>query len=96
MEFITKEHLFHKWEEKQVLKLSDLVQAIEEEFNVAVQLEGDDVGELDVHALANDPDVTRQIRMSREDREKGRIYSGEDGLHFLRQEIEEFECESDV
>jgi ribosomal protein L7/L12 len=93
MKFITAEQLYDKLKEKRVLQLFDLVKVIEEEFEVSVRVEGNELDDLDVKALAEDPDVIRQIRASREDRKAGRTYTGEEGLEFLRQQIREFERE---
>lgn len=43
--------------------------------------------EEDIMAIANDPDVLRQIRMSQQDRENGREYVQGDGLEFLQGRI---------
>jgi ribosomal protein L7/L12 len=93
MKFITAEQLYDRLKEKQVLQLSDLLKVIEEEFDVSILVEESELVDLDVKALAEDPDVIRQIRVSREDRKVGRTYTGEAGLDFLRQQIREFERE---
>lgn len=96
MKFITAEQLYDKFKEKRLVELSDLLKVIEEEFDVSVRVEGGDLDEFDVKALAEDPDVIRQIQDSREDRKAGRTYTGEAGLEFLRQQIRNFERERET
>ncbi|PWI57508.1 hypothetical protein [Sulfoacidibacillus thermotolerans] len=95
MKFITTEQLYDKFKAKHVLQLSDLVKMIEEEFDVSVRIE-EHADELDVKGLSEDADVIRQVRASREDRKAGRTYTGEQGLDYLRQQIREFERESNL
>lgn len=96
MKFITAEQLYDKLKKKQVLELSDLVKVIEEEFDVSVRIESEREEEIDVQSLVKDPDVIRQVRESRQDREAGRTYSGEKGLEYLRQQIRKFERETNL
>ena len=42
----------------------------------------------DIMEIGRDPDVLRQIRMSQQDRENGRIFEQEDGLKYLRERIQ--------
>lgn len=91
MKFITTEQLFDKFKEKKILELSDFLNLIEEEFDVSLRVEGGNEDNIDVKALAEDPDIIRQVKASREDRKSGRTYTGEKGLEILREKIREIE-----
>lgn len=58
--------------------------------------ERDDLHQLDVASLAEDADLIRQVELSREDREHGRIFGKEAGLDYLRSKVKEFEHEQNV
>jgi hypothetical protein len=45
--------------------------------------------QIEVDYLAKDEDLIRQVEKSREDRRKGRLYSKEQGLEYLRNRFEE-------
>ena len=63
------------------------IQLIEDEFKVSLVVEeSPDVDE--IISIGEDPDVLRQIRMSQQDREHGRIFGQENGLKYLREKIQ--------
>ena len=95
MKFITSEQLFDKFKNKDRLQLSDFVQWIEDEFEVNLVVE-EPMDDADVRGLAEDKDVIRQIKASREDRKAGRILNQENGLDYLRDRIQEFEREQNL
>lgn len=47
--------------------------------------------QVDVKVLAEDTDLIRQIKNSREDRQAGRVFDQESGLDYLRMKVEELE-----
>jgi hypothetical protein len=94
-QFITSEQLFDRLKGKQLLECHDLLRIVEEEFGVVVRVEKQE-DELDVNALANDPDLIRQVRASREARKAGRTFNEQKGLEFLRRHSREIERESNV
>jgi len=49
-------------------------------------------GQLDIETLAQDQDLVRQIQKSRADRRNGRMYNKEQGLAYLRSQVDAFEC----
>ena len=74
-------------EGKTYVERTDLVQLIEDEFKVSLVVEeSPDVDE--IISIGEDPDVLRQIRMSQQDREHGRVFGQEDGLTYLRERIQ--------
>ena len=91
MKYITTNQLFDKFKHKEILELSDLVQAIKDEFDVNVWIEEQNADSLDIESLAEDYDLFHQIQQSRNDRESGRVFEQQAGLEYLRQKVEEFE-----
>jgi len=87
MKHMTAEELYDKLKGKPYVEWTDLVQAIGDEFHVNLVVEEIPDDE-DVIAIAEAPDVLRQIRMSKQDRENGRVYGQEDGLKYLRERIQ--------
>ncbi|QQK74962.1 hypothetical protein HUG15_04660 [Salicibibacter cibarius] len=94
MSFMTKDQLYQKLEDKQILEISDLVALIESEFNVSVKIEDGDQSGFNPSELAKDPNVIRQMEGSHEDINAGRTYTGEEGLEILEQAIRKHERES--
>lgn len=92
MKHMTAEELYDKLKGKPYVEWTDLVQVIGDEFHVNLVVE-ESPDEEDVIAIAEDPDVLRQIRMSEEDRENGRVYGKEDGLKYLQERIQGAERE---
>jgi len=90
MKFLTVEQLNDKLKNKKILNMSDLIQVIEEEFEVTISVHENEDSEINIEAIANDSDVMRQIKESKKDRIMGRIYTGEKGLEILQQKIEDF------
>lgn len=87
MKHMTVDELYDKLKGKTYVEWTDLVQLIEDEFNVSLVVEeSPDVDE--IIAIGEDPDVLRQIRMSQQDREHGRVFGPEDGLKYLRERIQ--------
>lgn len=91
MKYITTNQLFDKFKHKEILELSDLVQAIKDEFDVNVWIEEQNADILDIESLAKDDNLIHQIQQSRNDRESGRVFEQQAGLEYLRQKVEEFE-----
>lgn len=91
MRYITTNQLFDKFKHKEILELSDLIQAIKDEFDVKVWVEEKDSDSLDIEALADDTDLFHQIQQSHDDRKSGRVFDHQSGLEYLRDKIEEFE-----
>ena len=87
MEHMTVDELYDKLKDKPYVEWTDLVRLIEDEFQVSLVVE-ESPAEEDVEAIANDPDVLRQIRMSQQDRGNGRIYTQEAGLEYLKNKIQ--------
>lgn len=87
LEHMTIDELYDKLKGKPYVEWTDLVRLIEDEFQVSLVVE-ESPAEEDVEAIANDPDVLRQIRMSQQDRENGRIYTQEAGLEYLQNRIQ--------
>lgn len=87
MKQMTAEELYDKLKGKPYVEWMDLVQLIEDEFHVSLVVE-ESPDEEDLAAIAGDPDVLRQIRMSQQDRENGNVYGQEDGLKYLRDRIQ--------
>lgn len=87
MKHMTVDELYDKLKGKIYVEWTDLVQLIEDEFQVSLVVE-ESLNDDDIMAIAEDPDVLRQIRMSQQDRENGRVYGQEDGLEYLRERIQ--------
>jgi hypothetical protein len=79
--------LYDKLKGKPYVEWTDLVRLIEDEFHVSLVVK-ESPAEEDAKAIANDPDVLRQIRMSQQDRENGHIYAQEAGLEHLQNRIQ--------
>ena len=80
---MTVDELYDKLKGKPYVEWTDLVRLIEDEFQVSLVVE-ESPAEEDVEAIAHDPDVLRQIQMSQQDHENGRIYTQEAGLEYLQ------------
>ena len=91
MKSITTNQLFDKFKNKEFLEMSDLIQVIQDEFNVNVRIEEHSDNGLNVEALAEDANLLHQIQQSRDDRKSGRVYDHQAGLRYLQEKIEEFE-----
>src|SRR5665647_2045970 len=91
MKSITTNQLFDKFEHKEILEMSDLVQVLKDEFNVDVWIEEHNANGLDIGSLAEDTNLFHQIEQSRNDRRSGRVYDHQAGTEYLREKIEEFE-----
>lgn len=87
MKHMTAEELHNKLKGKPYVEWTDLVQVIGDEFHVHLVVE-ESPDDKDVIAIAEDPDVLLQIRMSKQDRESGRVYGQEDGLKYLREKLQ--------
>lgn len=87
LEHMTVGEMYDKLKNKPYMDWRDLVRLIEDEFQVRLVVE-ESPAEEDVEAIANDPDVFRQIRMSQQDRENGRIYTEEAGLEYLQNRVQ--------
>ncbi|RIV29258.1 hypothetical protein D2Q93_01440 [Alicyclobacillaceae bacterium I2511] len=84
---LTVDELYEKLKGKTYVEWTDLVQLIEDEFQVSLvvkRIPDDD----DIVAINGDPDILRQIRMSQQDWEHGRVFGPEDGLKYLRERIQ--------
>ena len=90
MKFLTVEQLNDKLKNKKILNMSDLIQVIEEEFEVTISVHANEESKINVEAIAKDSDIIRQIKESKKDRIMDRTYSGEKGLKFLQQKIKDF------
>ena len=90
MKFLTVEQLNDKLKNKKILNMSDLIQVIEEEFEVTISVQANEESKINVEAIAKDSDIIRQIKESKKDRIMNRTYSGEKGLKFLQQKIKDF------
>ncbi|KJS19409.1 MAG: hypothetical protein VR72_18720 [Clostridiaceae bacterium BRH_c20a] len=90
MKFLTVEQLNDKLKNKKILNMSDLIQVIEEEFEVTISVQANEESKINVEAIAKDSDIIRQIKESKKDRIMDRTYSGEKGLKFLQQKIKDF------
>lgn len=95
MKFMTTEQLYNKFKNKELVQLSDLVQVIEDEFHVNVIIEENE-DDIDLKEIAEDPNIVRQVKASREDRKAGRVYEQNDGLEYLRKRTQEFEREQNI
>ena len=96
MKSITTNQLFDKFKNKEFLEMSDLIQVIQDEFNVNVRIEEHSDNGLDIEALAEDANLLHQIQQSRDDRKSGRVYDHQAGLKYLHEKIEEFEREQNL
>ena len=96
MKSITTNQLFDKFKHKEMLEMSDLIQVIQDEFNVNVRIEEHIDNGLDIEVLAKDTNLLHQIEQSRDDRKSGRVYDHQAGLKYLREKTEEFELEQNV
>lgn len=84
MKHMTAEELYDRLKGKPYVEWTDLVQVIGDKFHINLVVE-ESPNDEDVMAIAEDPDVLRQIRMSKQDRENGRVYEQEDGLKYMRE-----------
>ena len=87
MKHMTVDELYDKLKGKAYVEWTDLVQLIEDEFQVSLVVEKSPDDD-EIISIAGDPDVLRQIRMSQQDREQGRVFGQEDGLKYLRERIQ--------
>lgn len=87
MKHMTVDELYDKLKGKTYVEWTDLVQLIEDEFQVSLVVEKSPDDD-DIVAIAGDPDILRQIRMSQQDRENARVFGQEDGLKYLRERIQ--------
>ena len=87
MKHMTVDELYDKLKGKTYVELTDLVQLIEDEFQVSLVVEKSPDDD-DIVAIAEDPDILRQIRMSQQDRENGCVFGQEAGLKYLRERIQ--------
>ena len=87
MKHMTVDELYDKLKGKTYVEWTDLVQLIEDEFQVSLVVEKSPDDD-DIMEIGRDPDVLRQIRMSQQDRENGRIFEQEDGLKYSRERIQ--------
>jgi hypothetical protein len=83
LKYISIDQFQQAFESKKLIGLDDLVQLIEEQFNVLVSIEHQ-ATDIDVKKLANDKDLIRQIKSSYEDIQAGRVYSDEEGIEYMR------------
>lgn len=79
-----------------MLDISDLIQVIEDEFDVNVWIEEQIVDSLDIKSLAEDATLFQQIQQSRDDRKSDRVFEQQAGLDYLREKTEVFEREQKV
>lgn len=79
-----------------MLDISDLIQVIEDEFDVNVWIEEQIVDSLDIKSLAEDANLFHQIQQSRDDRKSDRVFEQQAGLDYLRKKTEVFEREQKV
>ncbi|HZK54317.1 MAG TPA: hypothetical protein VFC84_09015 [Desulfosporosinus sp.] len=93
MKTISTNQLLDRLKHKEILEMSDLIQVIQDEFNVDVRIEEHIDNGLDINALAEDDNLLHQIEQSKDDRKCGRIYDHKAGLMYLREKTEEFERE---
>ncbi|KJS47266.1 MAG: hypothetical protein VR66_20610 [Peptococcaceae bacterium BRH_c23] len=96
MKYITPNQLFDKFKHKEMLDISDLIQVIEDEFDVNVWIEEQIVDSLDIKSLAEDANLFHQIQQSRDDRKSDRVFEQQAGLDYLRKKTEVFEREQKV
>ena len=96
MKYITPNQLFDKFKHKEMLDISDLIQVIEDEFDVNVWIEEQIVDSLDIKSLAEDANLFHQIQQSRDDRKSDRVFEQQAGLDYLREKTEVFEREQKV
>ena len=87
MKHMTVDELYDKLKGKAYVEWTDLVQLIEDEFQVSLVVEKSPDDD-EIISIAGDPDVLRQIRMSQQDRGNGRIYTQEAGLEYLKNKIQ--------
>ncbi len=87
---MTLGELVDKPKDKPYVEWTDLVRLIEDEFEVSLVVE-ERPAEDDVEAIAHEPEVWRQIQMSQQDQENGRIYTQEAGLDYVQSKIHEAE-----
>ena len=91
MKYITPNQLFDKFKHKEMLDISDLIQVIEDEYNVNVWIEEQIIDSLDIKSLAEDANLLHQIQQSHDDRKSDRVFEQQAGLAYLRKKTEEFE-----
>jgi len=96
LKYITPNQLFDKFKHKEMLDISDLIQVIEDEFDVNVWIEEQIVDSLDIKSLAEDANLFHQIQQSRDDRKSDRVFEQQAGLDYLRKKTEVFEREQKV
>ena len=96
MKYITPNQLYDKFKHKEMLDISDLIQVIEDEFDVNVWIEEQIVDSLDIKSLAEDANLFHQIQQSRDDRKSDRVFEQQAGLDYLREKTEVFEREQKV
>ena len=96
MKYITPNQLYDKFKHKEMLDISDLIQVIEDEFDVNVWIEEQIVDSLDIKSLAEDATLFQQIQQSRDDRKSDRVFEQQAGLDYLRKKTEVFEREQKV
>jgi len=96
LKYITPNQLFDKFKHKEMLDISDLIQVIEDEFDVNVWIEEQIVDSLDIKSLAEDANLFHQIQQSRDDRKSDRVFEQQAGLDYLREKTEVFEREQKV
>lgn len=91
MKHIKVNQLLDKFKHKDTVELSDFVQIMHDEFKVNVWIEEPQDEGVDIHSLAGDADLIRQVGQSREDRKLGRVFDQEAGLEYLHGKVEDFE-----
>lgn len=96
MKYITPNQLFDKFKHKEMLDISDLLQVIEDEFDVNVWIEEQSVDSIDIKSLAEDANLFHQIQQSRDDRKSDRVFEQQAGLDYLREKTEVFERDQKV
>ncbi|MDR3543869.1 MAG: hypothetical protein P4L69_23375 [Desulfosporosinus sp.] len=96
MKYITPNQLFDKFKHKEMLDISDLIQVIEDEFDVNVLIEEQIGDSLDIKSLADDDSLFHQVQQSRDDRKSDRVFEQQAGLDYLREKTEVFERERKV
>lgn len=89
---LSVDELYDKLKGKPFVEWTDLVRIIHDEFQVTLVV-GENPPDEELADVVNDPDVVRQIQMSRLDRENGRIYTRETGLQYFRTKTKRVERE---
>lgn len=96
MKSIPVERLIEMLDGKEQVHLNELVQIIEDEFDVDVQIERP-LRAADLEdSITIDPDLIRQVRASEEDFKEGRFFSASEGLDYLRKQMRESGHGSDL